>query len=116
MGNGLLASLGEIAIAAGGIDAQGKTWVAGYNCLAFFLDGKFYGIMGVIGSNREPYTRAEEHDLEKGVWRNVGDTHPAWCAPTWPPISVVAEIREERALRGEGGEEIPSGKEQSAGG
>ncbi|KAL5992138.1 hypothetical protein ACLOJK_013053 [Asimina triloba] len=102
------ASLGEIAISAGGIDEQGKilnsaelynsemeTWVAlpsfqkaRYNCLAFFLDGKFY-IMGGVGSNREPYTCAEEYDLEKGVWRNVGDMHPAWCAPTGPPISVV---------------------------
>lgn len=89
------ASLGEIAILAGGCDAGGRilssaelynsetqTWTTlpSMNkprkmCSGVFMDGKFYVIGGVGG--RGPLRCGEEFDLETGTWTEIVNMSPA---------------------------------------
>ncbi|XP_058084005.1 F-box/kelch-repeat protein SKIP11-like [Magnolia sinica] len=98
------ASLGEIVIFAGGIDARGTvlnsvelynsetgTWETlpsmnkpRKNCSAVFLDKKLY-IMGGLGSNVESYTCGEEYNLETKTWRVIPDMYPVPTVATEPP-------------------------------
>lgn len=84
------ASLGEKAIIAGGIDAQGtvvdsaelynsktQTWTTlprmkkpRKMCSGVFMDGKFYVIGGMVRNN-ELLTCGEEYDPETGTWRVI---------------------------------------------
>ncbi|GAB2297220.1 F-box/kelch-repeat protein skip11 [Dionaea muscipula] len=88
------ASLGEIAILAGGCDSQGniyssaelydsekKTWVTlpSMNkprkmCSAVFMDGKFYVIGGIGGTG--VLTCGEEFDLRTKTWREIPNMSP----------------------------------------
>ncbi|GAB2280297.1 hypothetical protein Dimus_014938 [Dionaea muscipula] len=88
------ASLGEIAILAGGCDSRGniyssaelydsekKTWVTlpSMNkprkmCSAVFMDGKFY-VIGGIGGNGV-LTCGEEFDLQTQTWREIHNMSP----------------------------------------
>ncbi|XP_058083976.1 F-box/kelch-repeat protein SKIP11-like [Magnolia sinica] len=102
------ASFGQIAIFAGGVNAQGivlscvelynsetGTWMTlpsmnkpRKSCSGTFLNGKFY-IMGGIGSNSVSYTCGEEYDLEKRSWRIIPDVYPVPCVPTVPPLAIA---------------------------
>ncbi|KAF8390243.1 hypothetical protein HHK36_024768 [Tetracentron sinense] len=88
------ASLGEIAILAGGCNSQGNilcsaelynsetgTWLTlpSMNkprkmCSGVFMDGKFY-VIG--GSNSRLLTCGEEYNLETKTWREIPDMFPA---------------------------------------
>ncbi|CAN7026486.1 F-box/kelch-repeat protein SKIP11 [Brassica rapa] len=90
------ASLGEIAIFAGGCDSQGKildfaemynselqTWVTlprmnkpRKMCSGVFMDGKFYVIGGIGGADAKALTCGEEYDLEAKKWTEVPDLSP----------------------------------------
>ncbi|KAF3644149.1 F-box/kelch-repeat protein SKIP11 [Capsicum annuum] len=110
------ASLGEIAILAGGCDSQGNilksaelyssetgTWktLPSMNkqrkmCSAVFMDKKFYVIGGIGGTESKLLTCGEEYDLVTGKWTEIssmspvrarGDTPAASEAP--PLVAVV---------------------------
>ncbi|KAM3304163.1 F-box/kelch-repeat protein SKIP11 [Capsicum chacoense] len=90
------ASLGEIAILAGGCDSQGKilssaelynsetgTWrtLRSMNkprkmCSGVFMDGKFYVIGGIGGADSKLLTCAEEYDLATGTWTEIPNMSP----------------------------------------
>lgn len=90
------ASLGEIAILAGGCDSDGKilssaelynsetkTWTtlpsmkkARKMCSAVFMDGKFYVIGGIGGAESKLLTCGEEYDLESGTWTEILNMSP----------------------------------------
>uniref|UniRef100_A0A2P2K460 Uncharacterized protein MANES_05G099500 n=1 Tax=Rhizophora mucronata TaxID=61149 RepID=A0A2P2K460_RHIMU len=90
------ASLGAIAILAGGCDSQGsilssaemynsetQTWepLPSMNkprkmCSAVFMDGKFYVIGGIGGSRAELLTCGEEYDLKKKKWTEIPNMSP----------------------------------------
>ncbi|CAN7091721.1 unnamed protein product [Brassica rapa subsp. narinosa] len=90
------ASLGEIAIFAGGCDSQGKildfaemynselqTWVSlprmnkpRKMCSGVFMDGKFYVIGGIGGAESKALTCGEEYDLETKKWTPIPDLSP----------------------------------------
>ncbi|CAL1390157.1 unnamed protein product [Linum trigynum] len=96
------ASLGEIAILAGGCDSQGnilgsaemynsetQTWLTlpSMNkprklCSAVFMDGKFYVVGGIAGSNggivgsNDVLTCGEEYDLEAKKWTEIPNMSP----------------------------------------
>lgn len=90
------ASLGEIAILAGGCDSQGNilnsaelynsemgTWntIPSMNkprkmCSAVFMDGKFYVIGGIGGSESKLLTCGEEFDLETRTWTEIPNMSP----------------------------------------
>lgn len=90
------ASLGEIAILAGGCDTRGnilssaelynsetRTWKtlpsmkkARKMCSAVFMDGKFYVIGGIGGADSKLLTCGEEYDLEKGTWTEILNMSP----------------------------------------
>ena len=90
------ASLGEIAIFAGGCDSQGKildfaemynselqTWVSlprmnkpRKMCFGVFMDGKFYAIGGIGGAESKALTCGEEYDLETKKWTPIPDLSP----------------------------------------
>ncbi|KAM3304165.1 F-box/kelch-repeat protein SKIP11 [Capsicum chacoense] len=90
------ASLGEIAIFAGGCDSQGKilssaelynsetgTWTTLRSmtkprkmCSGVFMDGKFYVIGGIGGADAKPLTCAEEYDLATGTWTEIPNMSP----------------------------------------
>ncbi|KAK4358126.1 hypothetical protein RND71_023736 [Anisodus tanguticus] len=90
------ASLGEIAILAGGCDSQGKifssaelynseagTWktLPGMNkprkmCSGVFMDRKFYVIGGIGGAETKLLTCGEEYDLETGTWTEIPNMSP----------------------------------------
>ncbi|XP_047960398.1 F-box/kelch-repeat protein SKIP11 isoform X1 [Salvia hispanica] len=90
------ASLGEIAILAGGCDSKGnilssaelynsetRTWMtlpsmkkARKMCSAVFMDGKFYVIGGIGGAESKLLTCGEEYDLEKGTWTEILNMSP----------------------------------------
>ncbi|KAJ4844042.1 F-box/kelch-repeat protein skip11 [Turnera subulata] len=94
------ASLREIAILAGGCDSSGnilssaemynsetQTWVTlpSMNkprkmCSAVFMDGKFYVIGGIGGSDNQPLTCGEEYDLEAKKWTEIPNMSPARSA------------------------------------
>ncbi|KAF9625990.1 hypothetical protein IFM89_028376 [Coptis chinensis] len=101
------ASLGEIAILAGGCDSQGRvlcsaelynsetgTWVTlpSMNkprkmCSGVFMDGKFY-VIG--GSNSELLSCGEEYNLETRTWREIPNMFPGRNGPTEaPPLVAV---------------------------
>ncbi|GAB4829181.1 F-box/kelch-repeat protein skip11 [Ancistrocladus abbreviatus] len=90
------ASLGNIAILAGGCDSQGnilssaelydseeKTWVTlpSMNkrrkmCSGVFMDGKFYVIGGTGGPESKVLTCGEEFDLQAKTWREIPNMSP----------------------------------------
>ncbi|KAJ4961883.1 hypothetical protein NE237_021793 [Protea cynaroides] len=103
------ASLGEIAILAGGSDSQGNVLDSAelYNsetgtwetlpsmkkprkmCSGVFMDGKFY-VIG--GSNSEPLSCGEEYNLQTGIWREIPDMFPIQSGAnggTAPPLVAV---------------------------
>lgn len=89
------ASLGEIAILAGGCDPRGNllnsaelynaetgTWVtlprmnkARKMCSAVFLEGKFY-VIGGTGPGNITLTCGEEYNLETRTWREIPNMYP----------------------------------------
>ncbi|MQL85300.1 hypothetical protein Taro_017827 [Colocasia esculenta] len=106
------ASLGEIAIVAGGCNAQGTIYNSAelYNsetqewtilpsmhtprkmCSGFFMDKKFY-VIGGTGLNG-PLTCGEEYDLETGNWRVIENMFPAQSGATGAP-PLVAVVNDE---------------------
>ncbi|KAA8540945.1 hypothetical protein F0562_024917 [Nyssa sinensis] len=92
------ASLGEIAIIAGGCDPQGNilnsaelynsqtgTWepLPSMNkkrkmCSGVFMDGKFYVIGGIGASNANFLTCGEVYDMERRIWHEIPNMFPAW--------------------------------------
>ncbi|EXB29132.1 F-box/kelch-repeat protein [Morus notabilis] len=109
------ASVGEMAIVAGGCDLNGVvvqsaevynselgTWhpladLSGPRkmCSGFFMDGKFY-VIGGMSSNAANYLSCgEEYDLGKGTWRKIENMYPAEFAgvnqslPSPPLVAVV---------------------------
>ncbi|KAF3431436.1 hypothetical protein FNV43_RR26167 [Rhamnella rubrinervis] len=90
------ASLGEIAILAGGCDSQGSILSSAelYNsetqtwetlpcmnkrrkmCSAVFMDGKFYVIGGIGGSESKLLTCGEEYDLKARTWKEIPNMSP----------------------------------------
>lgn len=90
------ASLGEIAIVAGGSDPNGKIMNSAelYNsetgawetlpnmlkprkmCSGVFMDNKFYVIGGIGGSDMKPLTCGEEYDLSTRVWKEIRNMSP----------------------------------------
>ncbi|RVW82385.1 F-box/kelch-repeat protein SKIP11 [Vitis vinifera] len=90
------ASLGEIAILAGGCDSQGNILSSAelYNsetgawemlpsmnkprkmCSGVFMDGKFYVIGGIGGSDSKPLPCGEEYNLQTRVWTEIADMSP----------------------------------------
>ncbi|KAJ0240427.1 F-box/kelch-repeat protein SKIP11 [Hirschfeldia incana] len=114
------ASLGEIAIFAGGCDSQGKildfaemynselqTWVTlprmnqpRKMCSGVFMDGKFYVIGGIGGADAKALTCGEEYDLEAKKWTQIPDLSPprsradqadARPAAEAPPLVAVVD-------------------------
>ncbi|KAK9271707.1 hypothetical protein L1049_002070 [Liquidambar formosana] len=101
------ASLGEIAILAGGCDSEGKvlssaelynsetgTWAMLPNmhkprkmCSAVFMDKKFY-VIG--GSNPELLTCGEVFDLENRTWREIPNMFPIRNGATGAPSASEA--------------------------
>ncbi|XP_030545027.1 F-box/kelch-repeat protein SKIP11-like [Rhodamnia argentea] len=90
------ASLGEIAIVAGGQDPHNNILSSAemYNsethewhplpsmhkrrkmCSGVFMDGKFYVIGGIGGSEGRVLTCGEEYDLKTGRWTEIPDMSP----------------------------------------
>uniref|UniRef100_A0A5B6ZN84 Galactose oxidase/kelch repeat superfamily protein n=1 Tax=Davidia involucrata TaxID=16924 RepID=A0A5B6ZN84_DAVIN len=117
------ASLGEIAIIAGGCDPQGNilssaelynsetgTWETLPNmnkprkmCSGVFMDGKFYVIGGIGVGNSNLLTCGEVYDLERRTWHEIPNMFPPWNieaavieAPAFakaPPL--VAVVKDE---------------------
>ncbi|KAF8378413.1 hypothetical protein HHK36_029752 [Tetracentron sinense] len=113
------ASLGEVAILAGGCDSQGNILRSAelYNsetgtwetlpcmnkprkmCSGVFMDGKFYVIGGIGGSNSNLLTCGEEYNLETRTWREIPNMFPersrairgteASAAAVAPPLVAV---------------------------
>lgn len=114
------ASLGEIAILAGGCDPAGNvlssaelynsetgTWInipsmnkARKMCSGVFMDGKFYVLGGIGTGNTTMLTCGEVYDLEAKTWRVIPDMFPARnggtggneipAAAEAPPLVAVA--------------------------
>ncbi|XP_047322612.1 F-box/kelch-repeat protein SKIP11-like [Impatiens glandulifera] len=94
------ASIGEIAIVAGGCDPQGITLSSAeiYNsetgiwktlpsmnkqrkmCSGVFMDGKFYVIGGTEGSDSKVLTCGEEFNLETEIWTEIPNMSPVRAA------------------------------------
>lgn len=90
------ASLGEIAILAGGCDLNGSilssaelynsesgTWTTLPSmkkprkmCSGVFMDGKFYVVGGIGGANSELLTCGEEFNLDTGTWTEIPNMSP----------------------------------------
>ncbi|PIN04073.1 hypothetical protein CDL12_23386 [Handroanthus impetiginosus] len=90
------ASLGEIAILAGGCDSQGNilssaelynseagTWTTLPSmkkprkmCSGVFMDGNFYVIGGIGGADLRLLTCGEEYNLETGTWTEIPNMSP----------------------------------------
>ncbi|KAJ7953786.1 F-box/kelch-repeat protein [Quillaja saponaria] len=90
------ASLGEMAILAGGCDSDGRilnfaelynsetqTWELLPNmnkprkmCSGVFMDGKFYVIGGIGGSDSKLLTCGEEYNLETRTWTEIPNMSP----------------------------------------
>ncbi|KAE8673233.1 F-box/kelch-repeat protein [Hibiscus syriacus] len=113
------ASLGEIAILAGGCDSQGNILSSAemYNsetqkwetlpsmykprkmCSGVFMDKKFYVIGGIggVGNDLRVLTCGEEYDLETKKWTEIpnmspgrnGDAAEMPAAPVAPPLVAV---------------------------
>ncbi|XP_077213001.1 F-box/kelch-repeat protein SKIP11-like [Tasmannia lanceolata] len=107
------ASLGEIAIFAGGVDVHGKilnsvelynsetrTWMTlpsmhkpRKNGSGVFMNGKFY-VIGGHGSGTDPYTCGEEYDLDTKTWREIPNMAPGRRGAAEPP-SLLAVVNNE---------------------
>ncbi|KAK9074603.1 hypothetical protein SSX86_007201 [Deinandra increscens subsp. villosa] len=113
------ASLGEVAIVAGGTDPNGKivnsaelynsvsgTWETLPNmlkprkmCSGVFMDNKFYVIGGIGGSDMKPLTCGEEYDLGSRIWKEIPNMSPvraggaanATSATEAPPLVAVVD-------------------------
>ncbi|ESQ33038.1 hypothetical protein EUTSA_v10004163mg [Eutrema salsugineum] len=105
------ASLGEIAIFAGGCDSQGKildfaemynselqTWITlprmnkpRKMCSGVFMDGKFYVIGGIGGADSKVLTCGEEYDLETKKWTHIPDLSPPRSRADQADMSPAAE-------------------------
>lgn len=115
------ASVGEVAIVAGGCDPHGKilnsaelystesgTWVTLPSmhkprkmCSGVFMDNKFYVIGGVGGTDLRPLSCGEEYNLATGVWTEIPNLSPVrnggarenGVAPTTeaPPLVAVVD-------------------------
>ncbi|KNA07505.1 hypothetical protein SOVF_171060 [Spinacia oleracea] len=106
------ASLGEIAIVAGGCDFWGNVFSLAelYNsdtgmwttlpsmnkarkkCSAVFMDGKFYVIGGIGVDNSNPLTCGEVFDLERLTWTEIPDMFPLRIVePGAPGASAMSE-------------------------
>ncbi|KAL3824146.1 hypothetical protein ACJIZ3_020175 [Penstemon smallii] len=90
------ASLGEIAILAGGCDSNGNildsaelynsetgTWTTLPSmkkprkmCSGVFMEGKFYVIGGIGGTDSQLLTCGEEYNLETGIWTEIPNMSP----------------------------------------
>ncbi|PIN24971.1 hypothetical protein CDL12_02292 [Handroanthus impetiginosus] len=90
------ASLGEIAILAGGCDTHGRILSSAelYNsetgtwhtlpsmkkprkmCSGVFMDGKFYVVGGIGGADSRLLTCGEEYNLETGTWAEIPNMSP----------------------------------------
>ncbi|GLT43605.1 hypothetical protein SLA2020_175440 [Shorea laevis] len=90
------ASLGEIAIIAGGCNPKGNilnsaelydsetgTWITLPNmnqarkmCSGVFMDGKFYVIGGIGSGNSKILTSGEMYDLKTKTWREIPNMFP----------------------------------------
>lgn len=90
------ASIGGIAIVAGGVDPVGnvlnvaelynsdtRKWETLPNMhrkrrmtSGVFMDGKFYVIGGIAEDNKTELTSGEEYDLERKTWREIPDMFP----------------------------------------
>ncbi|CAK8563158.1 unnamed protein product [Lathyrus sativus] len=112
------ASLGEIAILAGGCDKNGKivssselynsdtgTWeilpdmnIARKMCSSVFIDGKFYVLGGVTDNKTTQLTCGEEFDLKTRQWRVIPNMLPprnegdGVNGETPPLIAVVKNV------------------------
>ncbi|XP_075096890.1 F-box/kelch-repeat protein SKIP11-like [Nicotiana tabacum] len=104
------ASLGEIAILAGGCDSQGSilssaelynseagTWktLPSMNkprkmCSGVFMDRKFYVIGGIGGAESKLLTCGEEYDLETGTWTEIPNMSPVRTARNDMPATSEA--------------------------
>uniref|UniRef100_A0A1J3D4W3 F-box/kelch-repeat protein SKIP11 n=1 Tax=Noccaea caerulescens TaxID=107243 RepID=A0A1J3D4W3_NOCCA len=109
------ASLGEIAIFAGGCDSLNKisdsaemynselqTWTTlpkmnkpRKMCSGVFMDGKFYVIGGIGGSDSKVLTCGEEFDFETGKWTEVPEMSPPrsreMASAGAPPLVAVVD-------------------------
>ncbi|KAH7515917.1 hypothetical protein FEM48_Zijuj10G0079100 [Ziziphus jujuba var. spinosa] len=105
------ASLGEIAILAGGCDSQGnilrsaelynsetQTWetLPSMNkprkmCSGVFMDGKFYVIGGIGGSESKVLTCGEEYDLKARTWTEIPNMSPGRSAAANAGMPATAE-------------------------
>ncbi|KAH6802007.1 Galactose oxidase/kelch repeat superfamily protein [Perilla frutescens var. frutescens] len=94
------ASLGEIAILAGGCDSNGSilssaelynsesgTWTTLPSmkkprkmCSGVFMDGKFYVVGGIGGADAELLTCGEEYNLDTGTWTEIPNMSPLYAA------------------------------------
>ncbi|KGN63979.1 F-box/kelch-repeat protein At1g74510 [Cucumis sativus] len=103
------ASLGEVAILAGGCDPKGNllnsaelynsetgTWVtlpkmnkARKMCSAVFLEGKFY-VIGGTGAGNTTLTCGEEYDLKTQTWREIPNMYPGRNAGDGAGVPVAA--------------------------
>ncbi|KEH15842.1 putative galactose oxidase, beta-propeller [Medicago truncatula] len=114
------ASLGEIAILAGGCDPRGSILSSAelYNadtgnwetlpnmnkarkmCSSVFMDGKFYVLGGIAADKKTQLTCGEEFDIKNKKWREipnmlpvrtgVSETPPSFGSP--PLIAVVKNV------------------------
>ncbi|KAJ8461220.1 hypothetical protein OPV22_034146 [Ensete ventricosum] len=107
------ASFGEVAIVAGGVDAQNtilssaelynseaQTWVTlpSMNkrrkmCSGVFMDNKFY-VIGGMRSSTELLTCGEEYDMEKHSWRIIPNMSLGLNGPSGAP-PLVAVVNNE---------------------
>ncbi|KAI4314185.1 hypothetical protein L6164_027119 [Bauhinia variegata] len=111
------ASLGEIAISAGGCDSEGRilssaelynsetqTWelLPSMNkprkmCSGVFMDGKFYVIGGIGGSEAKLLTCGEEYNIQTRTWTEIPDMSPGRrgadmpAAAEAPPLVAVVD-------------------------
>ncbi|KAL8230045.1 hypothetical protein R6Q57_014945 [Mikania cordata] len=113
------ASLGEIAIVAGGSDPNGRivnsaelynsetgAWETLPNmlkprkmCSGVFMDNKFYVIGGIGGTDMKPLTCGEEYDLRTRVWKEIpnmslmraGGAANAASTTEAPPLVAVVD-------------------------
>ncbi|KAL3631139.1 F-box/kelch-repeat protein skip11 [Castilleja foliolosa] len=104
------ASLGEIAIVAGGCDSHGNilssaelynselgTWTvlpsmikARKMCSAVFMDGKFYVIGGIGGPDSKLLMCGEEYNLETRTWTEIPNMSPVRVRDNEPPATSEA--------------------------
>ncbi|ESW27316.1 hypothetical protein PHAVU_003G191300 [Phaseolus vulgaris] len=108
------ASIGGIAIVAGGVDPRGKVLSVAelYNSetrkwetlpnmhterrmsAGFFMDGKFYVIGGIAEDNKTEIRSGEEYDLETKTWRTIPDMFPSRGEEAYmdsPPLVAVVD-------------------------